>query len=183
MMDRKPVFAAARAEGADFSRPGHIQALDNALTFMGFPVDGEKHINDAGLDLIKQFEGLELTAYRDSVGVLTIGYGHTGPDVKEGMKITEAQADALLREDVTEAEDAVSRLCPVTTDNQFSALVSFTFNLGEGNLASSTLRAKHNAGDYAGAQAEFGRWVYAGGVKLNGLVKRRDAEAELYGTP
>jgi lysozyme len=181
-MRRKPVFDAARAEGADFNNPGNVQVLDNALTFLGFPKDdGPKRISKDGLDLIKGYEGLELKAYRDTGDVLTIGYGHTGPDVKPGMVITEARADELLREDVREAEEQVRRLFPVTTQGQFDALVSFTYNLGEKQVASSTLRRLHNAGDYAGARAQFARWRFDNGRELAGLVKRRRAEAELYG--
>lgn len=135
----------------------------------------------AGADLITQFEGVKLTAYLCPAKVWTIGVGHTGLDVKPGLTITRAQADQLLFNDLRRFESAVNRLCPVTTQNQFDALVSFAFNLGEGALEGSTLRKKHNAGDYAGARAEFGRWNKAGGRVLPGLVKRRAAEAELYG--
>jgi hypothetical protein len=79
------------------------------------------------------------------------------------------------------AEAAVAKLCPVTTQNQFDALVSFAYNLGEGNLSSSTLRKLHNAGNHAGAKAEFGKWINAGGKPLAGLAKRRAVEAALYG--
>lgn len=137
-------------------------------------------INKAGLDLIRNFEGLRLKAYVCPAGVLTIGYGSTGPHVKPGMTITAEQATELLVKDLSRFESAVARLCPVTTDNQFSAIVSFAFNLGEGNLKNSTLRKLHNAGDYAGAAGQFGKWVRAGGRVLPGLVKRRAAEAELY---
>ena len=81
---------------------------------------------------------------------------------------------------MSDAEEAVRKYCPITTQGQFDALVSFTFNLGAGSLKDSTLRRKHNEGDYEGAANEFKRWVNAGGVKLTGLVRRRAAEAELY---
>lgn len=180
-MRRKPVFDAARAEGVDFSRPGNIQILDNALSFLGFPKeDGDRRVSPAGLDIIKQAEGLELKAYRDTGGVLTIGFGHTA-GVKPGQVITEAMADQLLAEDVADAEAAVRRLFPITTPNQFDALVSFTYNLGEGQVKESTLRRLHNEGDYAGAKAQFARWRFDNGRELSGLVKRRAAEAALYG--
>jgi lysozyme len=131
--------------------------------------------------LTEQFEGLRLTAYQDSVGVWTIGYGHTGSDVRPGLTITQEQAGALLQQDVAGAVAAVNRLVTVTlTQNQFDALVDFTFNEGQGNLASSTLLRELNAGNTAGAAAQFLVWVYAGGVQLPGLVKRRQAEAALF---
>jgi lysozyme len=137
--------------------------------------------SDQGLALTEQFEGLRLTAYQDSVGVWTIGYGHTGLDVQPGLTITQEQAGALLLQDVAGAVAAVNRLVTVPlTQNQFDALVDFTFNEGQGNLASSTLLRELNAGNTAGAAVQFLVWVYAGGVKLPGLVTRRQAEADLF---
>lgn len=139
-----------------------------------------RHINQAGLDLIKEFEGFRGNAYRDVVGAWTIGYGHT-KTARSGMSITREQGEALLRKDLAEAEAAVARLAKVSlTDNEHAALVSFTFNLGQGALSGSTLLRRLNAGDKAGASKEFGRWVYAGGRKLNGLVRRREAERRLF---
>ena len=142
-------------------------------------------INQAGIDLVKHFEGLYLKAYLDPVGVLTIGYGHTGPDVKPGMVITEAEADALLKEDLAEHEDFVGDVVKVSIDdNQKAALTSFAFNVGNGSLKGSTLLRKLNDGDHAGAADEFLRWVYGtvNGVKtvFNGLVRRRKAERALF---
>lgn len=187
-MSRKAIFDAVRAAARPglFNDPGNVHALDNLLDAFGVPVDGapeaggRRRIGPKGLAIIKQFEGLELKAYRCPAGVLTIGYGHTGPDVKPGMVITEAQADALLARDCERFERAVERLAPVVSQEQFDALVSFAFNLGEQSLANSTLLKKHNAGDHAGAAAEFGKWINAGGKQLAGLVKRRAAEAQLY---
>ena len=134
-----------------------------------------------GLDLVKRFEGLRLGAYQDAAGVWTIGYGHTG-NVRPGQRIAEAQAEQLLRKDVSWAEEAVRKNVDVPlSQGQFDALVSFTFNLGAGALQRSTLLRKLNAGDHAGAQAEFGRFVHAGGHVLPGLVRRRADEAELFG--
>lgn len=137
-------------------------------------------ISQRGLDLIKKFEGLRLTAYRCPAGVLTVGYGSTGPHVKQGMVITEDEAEALLRKDVARFEDGVNHIVGPCTQGQFDALVSFAFNLGLGALMSSTLLKRHKAGDFAGAAAQFARWVNAGGRRLPGLVSRRKAEAELY---
>ena len=137
-------------------------------------------ISEKGINLIKRFEGLRLGAYLDSVDVPTIGYGHTR-GVKLGQTITQEQADALLEEDIHEFELAIQRLVHVNlTQNQFDALVSFTFNLGIGSLKQSTLLKKLNAGDITGAANEFNRWTYAGGKKLTGLVKRRSAERLLF---
>ena len=138
-------------------------------------------LSQAGLNLIKSHEGLRTTAYQDPVGVWTIGYGHTGT-AKPGQKITEAQAEQLLRQDVGWAQDAVRKNVKVPlTQGQFDALVSFTFNAGAGALGRSTLLKKLNAGDYAGAQAEFGKFVHAGGRVLPGLVRRRNEEAQMFG--
>ena len=137
-------------------------------------------ISKAGLDLIKQFEGLYLNAYRCPAGVPTIGYGHTA-GVAMGQTITQQQADDYLRRDVRQFERAVARLVTVPlTQGQFDALVSFAFNLGEGALAQSTLLRLLNAGDYAGAAAQFDRWNKAGGRVLPGLVRRRAAERALF---
>lgn len=133
-----------------------------------------------GLNLIKRFEGLRLEAYRDSVGIPTIGYGHTH-GVKMGDVITGAQADAFLREDLQVAELTINTNVKVKlTQGQLDALASFVFNLGSGNFVKSTLLKKLNTGDYAGAADEFGKWVNAGGKKLPGLVNRRAAEREVF---
>ena len=142
-----------------------------------------RRINEAGKNLIRSFEGLELTAYQDSVGVWTIGFGHTR-GVKEGQTITEAEAERLLDEDLAGFEKGVESLVKVPlTDNQFAALVSFAFNLGLGNLRSSTLLKKLNAGKYGEAAEEILRWSRAGGIVLRGLVKRRAMERALFLKP
>lgn len=145
---------------------------------------------------VKEFEGMRLRAYDDLrpdvviepgdrvTGTLTIGYGHTGPDVFAGKTITEDEADALLRKDTATAETAVDRRVKVTLNPyQKAALVSFTFNLGEGNLNRSTLLRKLNAGDYLGAANEFPRWRFSKGQELKGLVRRREAERAMFLTP
>ena len=135
-------------------------------------------LSQDGLNMVKKYEGLFTKAYVCPAGVLTIGYGHTGPDVKPGQRITEAQAEQLLRQDMSKFEAAVKRQVKVPlTQGQFDALTSFTFNCGEGALKKSTLLKKLNAGDYAGAQAEFQKWNKGGGRVLPGLVKRRAEEA------
>lgn len=142
-------------------------------------------MNQAGLDLVKHFEGCELTAYKCPADVPTIGYGHTQTvtedDVINKTMITEGTAETLLRADLKEAEEAVERLVTVSlTENQFSSLVSWTFNLGQGNLASSTMLKRINEGNFAAVPFEMKRWDKAGGRKLAGLTKRRTAEAKLF---
>lgn len=133
-----------------------------------------------GQRLTQSFESCRLTAYPDSKGVPTIGWGHTR-GVRLGDTCTQAQADAWLLEDIQEAVAAVNRLVSVAlTQHQFDALVDFTFNAGEGNFASSTMLRKLNAGDSAGAEAEFSRWDMCGGAHLAGLARRRAAEAAMF---
>jgi lysozyme len=134
-----------------------------------------------GLHLTEQFEGDRLVAYQDSKGVWTIGYGHTR-GVVAGMTCTQEQADQWLAEDIAWAASEVNKLVHVPlTQAEFDSLVDFTFNCGAGSFDHSTLLKLVNAGDYAGAAAQFGDWVYAGGKKLPGLVTRRAAEATLFG--
>lgn len=137
-------------------------------------------ISDAGLELIKRFEGVRLSAYDDGVGVWTIGVGHI-KGVKPGDVATADQVDQWLREDVQEAEQAINRLARAPLSQaQFDALVSFTFNLGAGALERSTLLKRLNGRDYDAAANEFLRWNIAGGRVLAGLTKRRIAERMLF---
>jgi lysozyme len=137
-------------------------------------------ISAYGLDQIRKHEGLRLVAYQDVAGVWTIGYGHT-TDVHSGQTIDRQTAEAMLALDVGTAADAVRRNVRVPlTQGQFDALVSWVFNLGEGKLATSTLLKRLNDGDYAGAAAEFSRWVMAGGFKQPGLVARRQVERTMF---
>lgn len=140
------------------------------------------NISEEGVRLIKQFEGCRLTAYQDSVGVWTCGWGTTGPDVKEGVTFTHEQAEKRLRNHLELVEQCVNRCVTVSiTQGQFDALCSFVYNLGCGNLMNSTLLKKLNRGDRAGAAAEFPRWVRAGGKVLRGLIARREAEQAMFG--
>ncbi len=132
--------------------------------------------NNAGLKLIESFEGLRLTAYQDSVGIWTIGYGHT-KGVKQGQTITQQQAEAFLQQDLAVAEAAVNRLGLTLSDNQFAALVSFTFNLGAGNLT------KLLKNGLAAAADRILLFDHAGGKALPGLTRRRTAERALFLTP
>ncbi len=180
--ERKPVFDAIKTwRGKGFSM-AEVQRIDELLDVLAPANDtGARKIGAKGLALIKEFEGCELTAYKDPVGILTIGYGSTGPHVKAGMRITEAEAEALLRKDLARFEKAVNNLTGgKVTQNQFDALVAFSFNVGEGGLKTSTLLREHNAGDHAEAARQFLRWNRAGGRVLAGLTRRRKAEAALY---
>lgn len=139
--------------------------------------------SDTGIDLIKQFEGCELEAYPDPAtggDPWTIGYGHTGPDVQPGLVISEDEADALLRKDLAKFERVVSLAVNGVTQNQFDALVSLVFNIGQGNFRSSTLLRKLSEGDDAGAADQFLRWNRAAGKIMKGLTRRREAERELF---
>lgn len=141
--------------------------------------------SQTGINLIKSFEGFRTKAYDDGVGVWTIGYGTikypNGVRVKKGDTCTAQQAEEYLKNDLVKFENAINRLVKVSlTQNQFDALASFTYNLGETNLSSSTLLRKLNAKDYLGAANEFPKWNKAGGRVLPGLVKRRDSERGLF---
>jgi len=133
-----------------------------------------------GINLIKEFEGLRLEAYRCSAGVLTIGYGTTA-GVKPGQAITAAKAEELLAADLRKFEDTVNTAVAVPlTQGMYDALVSLTYNIGSGAFRASTLLRKLNAKDYAGAAEQFPRWNRAGGKVLAGLTRRREAERKLF---
>jgi len=146
---------------------------------------GKQPENDLkpALDIIKKWEGLRLEGYICPAGVPTIGYGHTGPNVSVGMKITQADADALLASDVERFAKAVDNQIKVPlTNNQRCALISFTFNVGVGALLDSTLRKRLNNGENPQkvAMEELPRWNKGGGEILEGLVRRRRDELDLF---
>jgi lysozyme len=133
-----------------------------------------------GIALIKKFEGCELEAYQCSANVWTLGYGHTA-GVSEGDTCTEEDAETMLAEDLREFENYVNDL--VTSDlsqNEFDALVAWTYNLGPGALKESTLLRRLNDGDYEDVPFQIKRWNRAGGEVLPGLTRRREAEALLF---
>ncbi|HHI81957.1 MAG TPA: lysozyme [Rhizobiales bacterium] len=149
-------------------------------------------INKPTLDLVIRFEGLRLAAYRDAVGVWTIGYGHTSmagpPEVKPGMHISGKQAQAILRDDVNRVAKQVSAtlgpgLMARLNENQFGALVSFAYNVGIGNLDRSSVLRAVRKGRFDDVPRLLLRWTKAGGKKLRGLVRRRRAEGKLWLTP
>jgi lysozyme len=137
-------------------------------------------ISNSGLSLIKRYEGCKLAAYKDSVGVWTIGWGNTS-HAKAGMKITQAQADKFLAEDLASVEKCLNNLGVISKQNQFDALASWIFNLGVGNFNSSTMKkyivAKCSDIDITDQMV---KWCNAGGRPLLGLKKRRVAEANMY---
>lgn len=156
------------------------------------------HASENAIELIKFYEGKRNQPYMCSALLHTIGYGHvlypeqarlkaderaSYPLKPEHNRVWDAdEIDALLAEDLHRFEAGVLRLCPAAADNDshFSALVSFSFNVGLGNLQSSTLRMKYNRGDYAGAADEFLKWRKSNGVVLRGLERRREAERALF---
>lgn len=138
-------------------------------------------VSDVLIEKLKEFEGLRLEAYRCPAGVLTIGHGHTGSDVREGDRISQYWAEELLRQDVEEVTRQVLRLGVARTQGQLDALVSFAFNLGIGRLRTSKLlRLIRRQAGYRDIKAEFKRWVYAGGKRQKGLERRRAWEAERF---
>ena len=140
------------------------------------------NISNKGIELIKKFEGCRLKAYQDSVDVWTIGYGHT-EGVYEGMEISQHQADIMLGSDLVKYANYINEYVTVSLNpNQFDALTSWVYNLGPGNLKSSTMLKVLNEGSYNDVPFQIKRWNKAGGKVLKGLVRRREAEAELFAT-
>lgn len=144
--------------------------------------------SQAGIDLIKKWEGLRLDAYKCSAGVLTIGYGHTSaagaPKVVAGMIITKQEAEDILKRDLELYEDAVRlAITKPMNENQFSACVSLCYNIGPGNFKTSSVVKRFNNGDVAGAAEAILMWNKAGGKVLQGLVNRRADEKKLFLTP
>ncbi len=138
------------------------------------------NISQEGLSLIKKFEGCELEAYKCAAGVLTIGYGST-KDVKQGDTLTQEEADALLLHEMNEYEGYVKDSVTVDLDqNQFDALVSWVFNLGPSNLKASTMLKVLNNKEFEEVPSQIKRWNKAGGKVLQGLIRRREAEALLF---
>lgn len=144
-------------------------------------------MTEEGISLIKKYEGCKLTAYKCPAGVWTIGYGNTfyedGSTVKPGDKITQERADQLFRNILEKkfVEPIRKLIVSDINDNMFSAIVSFTYNVGIGNLKSSTLLKKVNANPYDQTiSLEFKKWVKSAGKVLSGLVRRRESESDLY---
>lgn len=139
--------------------------------------------SERGKELIKSFEGFRLQSYQCLAGIWTIGYGHTR-NVSRGDVMTRETAEHYFNESILQKEQIVKKLVTVSLNQQqFDALVSFVFNLGEGNFRRSTLLQKINQNDFAGASQEFKRWIYANGKQAPGLLRRRKAEEQLFSQP
>ena len=139
------------------------------------------NVSEKGIDLIKQFEGCRLAAYKCPGGVWTIGYGHTGIDVSPDLEITQQEAERLLKSDLIIHCNNVEKLVKVPLNqNQFDALVSLEYNIGYGAFKNSTLLKLLNEKKYKEAAEQFERWKYAGGKVLAGLVRRREKEKALF---
>ena len=139
--------------------------------------------NQAGIDLIKSFEGLRLTAYQDVRNIWTIGFGTTGPWVHRGLTITSDEAEERLKDHLLYTEKFVAKQIGAapTTPNQFSAMVSLAYNVGVGNFQKSSVLKCHKSGKTLAAAAAFMLWVNAGKLKnVSGLIRRRNAERRLY---
>lgn len=192
-MNRKPIFDAVRRLLGRSFRTAEVSALDQAIDRaidQAPPAKTARQIGPNGVSLIKRFEGCAkrradglFEAYPDpgSGGdPWTIGWGATGPGIAPGTVWSQAQCDVRLEADLVRYSAEVARALgeASTSQQQFDALVSFHYNTGA--IARATLTKLHKAGDHAGAAAEFGKWVHAGGRRLAGLVRRREAEAALY---
>ena len=137
-------------------------------------------LSKTGIELLKHFEGCELKAYQDSVGVWTIGYGHT-KGIYEGLEITQSEAEKMLVDELPEYEGYITdKVVPMLQQHEFDALVCWGYNLGPTNLSSSTMLKKLNAGEFKEVPFQMKRWDKAGGQPLLGLTRRRNAEALLF---
>ena len=137
-------------------------------------------LSKTGIELLKHFEGCELKAYQDSVGVWTIGYGHT-KGIYEGLEITQNEAEKMLVDELPEYEGYITdKVVPMLQQHEFDALVCWVYNLGPTNLSSSTMLKKLNAGEFKEVPFQMKRWDKAGGQPLLGLTRRRNAEALLF---
>lgn len=188
MVNRKELFDAIR----DIKGAGLTQAEVNRINaILDGTVSTALRVSQRGIDLIHSFESLRLTAYPDPGSrnglPITCGWGTTvdedGGPIPRGSVWTKQKADRLFARDLKVFEDGVNELLDgaATTQNQFDALVSIGYNIGLAALRTSTLLRKHKVGDYVGAQRAFASWKFNDGRVLNGLVRRRAAEAALYG--
>ena len=138
-------------------------------------------VSEAGLAHIKAEEGYREVPYKDAGGVLTVGYGHTGKDVREGQNVSPEQAEELLRHDCVAPADAINKhVHVVLNQHQFDALVSFVYNVGTADFINSTLLKTINAGQTNEISNQFMRWVFVNKKRNKGLVNRRAAECRLY---
>jgi lysozyme len=184
MIDPKPVFDYLRQLSGGKLTQEQVDKI-NAFIESFKPVDSTMKLNQAGIDLIAGFEGYRSTAYLDSAGIWTIGFGATfypnGVKVKKGDTCTVEQAKQYKAHDLKRFEKCVNDVVKVKINqNQYNALVSLTYNIGESAFKNSTLARKLNSGDYQGAADQFLAWNKAGGKVVQGLVNRRTAERKLF---
>lgn len=183
-MSIEAFFNIARTLAGGSLTQVQVNKLNDVLTFI-VKSDENKTVSKSGIDLICGFEGKELKSYDDGVGVWTIGFGTTiypnGIKVKKGDVCTLEQAKAYMAHDLKRFEQTVNSAVTVQLNqNQFDALVSLTYNIGQSAFKDSTLLKKLNAGDYLGASSQFDVWNKAGGKIIQGLVNRRKVEKELF---
>ena len=190
-MNSKVIFDYLRKLSGGVLTQAQVIATDKLLSIdfdavkqmLGIPES--MSVSNKGVDLICEFEGEQLIAYDDGVGIWTIGFGTikypNGVRVKKGDTCTLDQAKEYMRHDLIEFEHTVNSSVKVPLNqNQFDALVSLAYNIGSNAFKSSTLVKKLNAGDYQGAADQFNAWVNAGGKRMQGLVNRRDREKLLF---
>lgn len=186
MLDHKRLFDTIRTIKGSALTEADVAAVNAVLNAEAPSPSGVMQVSQRGIDLIHSFEQCRLTAYPDPGSrdgtPWTIGWGSTGPDIKKGTVWTQAQADARFEADLSKFAAGVTNSLEgrPTTQGQFDALVSFAYNVGLGAMDMSTLMKMHRAGDFAGAKAQFARWNKNDGKVMNGLTRRRAAEAELY---
>ncbi len=197
-MQKAEVFSWLRAMSGGKLTQAQVEAGDRIIAeqgieifaqLIGFKLDskvsGQWDISENGYALIRDFEGFENKAYKDTGGVWTIGYGTIkypdGRSVKQGDTCTRAQAEQWLKSDCRWVDACLDKYVKANINqNQFDALASFVYNIGENQFRSSTLLAKLNAGDYRVAAANFDRWIYDNGKIITGLVTRRAREKALF---
>ncbi len=156
-------------------------ATPKTVSFPKHVPNASAYLTEAGVTLVKRFEGVRLEPYKDVGGKLTIGYGHLIRPGEYFSVLTEAEAEALLKQDLQVAEAIVKRNVKVPlTPYQYSALVSLVFNIGQGHFENSTLLEVLNQGDYQEASRQFMRWVHVDGERIQGLVNRRIAERQMF---
>lgn len=186
-ISRKPIFDTVRTFIGRGFTAGEVKQLDAAIDVaLGntAPPQTGRRTSPKGIALMHKWEGCKLTAYPDPGSAdgnpWTIGWGSTGPDIRKGTVWTQEQADERFKQDLIGYERAVSLAIgdTPTTQDQFDALVSFHYNTGA--IGKATLTRKHKAGDYAGAAAEFAKWIFNDGRPMDGLRNRRADEARLY---
>ncbi|OTG94981.1 lysozyme [Acinetobacter sp. ANC 3832] len=184
-MSREAFFGIARTLAGGSLTQEQVNKLNDVLTFIVKDGGNNKTVSKSGVDIICGFEGKELKAYDDGVGVWTIGFGTTiypdGIKVKKGDVCTLEQAKSYMAHDLKKFEQTVNTAVVVPLNqNQFDALVSLTYNIGQTAFKDSTLLKKLNAGDYLGAAAQFNVWNKVKGKIVQGLVNRRAKERKLF---